>query len=345
MPNRIRIGALGAAVIAMTAMGGAVTARAAGPVVIKMGSTAPAASSQVKDIYDPWIDAMEKDSDGTLDVQAFHGGSLVRSYPKQYEALINGLQDAATIVTSYTEKLFPDFGLFSLPFMFRGPGSDEAAYVAWKLHEKGMIGGLDHVKVVAVYTNDNSGLHFNVPIKTFDDIKGLKIRTAGPGEADVIKLVGGVPVAIAITQVAESLHRHLIAGTLNGWSALNSFRITPLIKGDVDLPFGVRSFFNAFNRKVYDGLPQKAKDAIEKNSGFKLSMAFGKYWANEGAQLRAQLGKDHPVLRPSDEEIEKVWEPKFKHIQQGWIDEDKAHRQALYDAAKKLSAEYRAKSM
>jgi TRAP-type transport system periplasmic protein len=339
--TRFRNGALGAVVLAIAALGsGPINAE---PAIIKMGSTAPAASGQVKDIYDPWIAEMEKDSEGTLKIQAFHGGSLVRSYPKQYEALINGLQDAATIVTSYTEKLFPDFGLFSLPFMFRGPGSDEAAYVAWKLYERGMIGNLEKVHVVAVYTNDNSGLHFNVPIKSVDDIKGLKIRTAGPGEADVIKLVGGVPVAIAITQVAESLHRGLIHGTLNGWSALNSFRITPLIKGDVDLPFGVRSFFNAFNAKVYAALPEKAKSAIAKNGGMKLSMRFGKYWANEGAQLRAQLAKDHPVLRPSEEEIEKVWEPKFKHIQQGWIDEDKAHRQKLYDEAKKLSAEYRAK--
>ena len=336
-----RTGALGAAIIAIAALGAAGTAKADGPGIIKLGSTSPAKASQVKYVYKPWIAQMEKDSEGTLEIQAFYGGSLVRSHRKQYEGLVNGLQDGATVVTSYTEKLFPDFGLFSLPFMFRGTGCEEAAYAAWNLYEQGMIGGLDKVHVVAVFTNDNSGMHFNKPLKSIEDIKGLKIRAAGPGEAGVIEALGAVPVAMSIAQVAESLHRSVIEGTLNGWSALNTFRITPLIKSDLDMPFGVRAFFIAFNKKAFDALPAKAQQAIDKNGGLELSMTFGKFWANEGGEMRAKLAKEHTVLRPSDDELEAKWEPKFHHIRQAWIDEDKAHRQKLFDETKKLVAQYR----
>lgn len=341
MNMRFAFGALRAATISVAALGTAGTAMADGPAIIKLGSTSPPQASQVKHVYKPWIARMEKDSGGTLEIQAFFGGSLVRAHSKQYEGLINRMQDGATVVTSYTEKLFPDFGLFSLPFMFRGAGCEEAAYVAWNLFERGMIRGLDKVHVVGVFTNDNSGMHFNRPIKTLDEVKGLKVRVAGPGEAGVVEAMGGVPVGMSIRQVAESLHRGVIDGTLNGWSALNSFRITPLIKADVDMPFGVRSFFIAFNKKSFDALPRKARRAIDENGGLKLSMEFGKFWQREGLQMRAKLAKDHTVIRPGEKELEAKWGPKFRHIVKAWIDKDKAHRQKLFDEAGKLVARYR----
>lgn len=341
MNTRFAIGALCAAAISLVALGAAETATAAGPSIIKIGATAPPQASQVKHIYKPWIARMEKDSGGTLKIQAFYGGSLVRAHSKQYEGLVNGMQDGATVVTSYTQKLFPDFGIFSLPMMFRGAGCQEAAYVAWNLYERGMIRGLHKVHVVGVFTNDNSGMHFNKPIKTLDDLKGLKVRVAGPGEAGVVEAMGAVPVAMSIRQVAEALHRGVIEGSLNGWSALNSFRITPLIKADVDMPFGVRSFFIAFNKKSFDALPKMARQAIDKNGGLKLSMAFGKFWENEGAQMRAKLAKDHTVIQPSEKELEAKWEPKFQHIVRAWIDQNKEYREKLFDQARELIAQYR----
>ena len=339
MSRQPRFAILATAAFAAVALAGA--SIAAEPATLKMGSISPAMASQVVNVYEPWVKRMEADAGGTLDIQVFHGGSLVRALDKQYEALHNRMQDIATVVTSYTEKLFPDFGLFSLPLMFRGAGADEGSYVAWKLYEKGMIRGLDQVHVVAVFTNDNSGLHFNAPIRKIEDIKGMKIRTTGPGEAEVIEIMGGAPVAVSISQVAESLHRGVINGTLTGWSALNSFRITPLIKSSIDMPFGVRSLFLAFNKEAYTALPETARKAVDRNAGLALARKFGDHWAEEGRTMREDLAKKHDVIRPSEDELRTVWRLKLRHIQQAWIDEDKAHRQKLYDEAQKLIAEFR----
>ena len=341
MRHAILRGAAGAmGVAALLATPFPAPAAAAEPTIIKFGSITPASSGQVVDIFEPWFAKIEKEAGGTLKFEKFYGGSLVRSYPKQYEALINGIQDGATVLPSYTQALFPEFGLFSLPFMFRGPGAKEAAHVGWNLHEKGMLGGLEKVHVLAVFTNDNSGMHFVEEIKSLDEIDGLKVRAAGPGEAAVIEAAGATPVAMGISQVAGSLNRHVIDGTLNGWSALETFRITPLIETHVDLPFGVRSFFIALNKEVFDALPEKARKAIDANSGYEFSMTFGRYWGKQGAELRKTLAKEHTVLTPTDSEMPK-WEAKFRHIQEAWIAEDKPRRQKLFDTAKRLLADFR----
>jgi TRAP-type C4-dicarboxylate transport system substrate-binding protein len=341
MRHRYLAAAAGAAALGAVSGLCAPSARAAEPQVLRFGNMVPSTAGQVVDIFEPWLDKVEKDSAGTVKFERFYGGSLVRSYAKQYEALLNGMQDGANIITSYTESLFPDFGLFSLPFMFQGAGAKEGAYAGWKLYEKGLIRGLDKVKVLAVFTNDNSGLHLAHEIKTLDDLQGLKVRAAGPGEADLIKITGATPVSLSISQVAESLHRKVIDGALNGWSALDTFKITPLTESHVDMPFGVRSFFLALNKEKYDALPPVARKAIDSNSGFDLSMKFGRYWEREGAKLREKLAKEHTVLAPKGEAL-KAWQVKFLHMQQAWIDEDKPHRQRMFDEAEKILAQLRA---
>jgi TRAP-type C4-dicarboxylate transport system substrate-binding protein len=216
--------------------------------------------------------------------------------------------------------------------------------VGWKLYERGLINGLDKVYVAAVYSNDNGGMHFNSVLRSLDDVHGKKIRAAGPGEADVIQAVGGTPVSMAITQVAESLNRGVIDGTFNGWSALNTFRITPLIKTHVDMPFGVRAFFMAINKKVYDGLPATARKAIDKNSGLEFSKEHGTHWAAEGMEVRKESAKERIVLAPNKDEL-KVWSAKFTRFHDAWIKEaDTAHRRKLYDATMDLLKALRASS-
>ena len=216
-------------------------------VTLKAGSHTPPKAGIIKDGFVRWIRAVEKDSGGTLKFKEFWGGQLTRSPKKQYELLLNGIQDATYILPSYTQELFPDFSLFALPYLFRTP--DEAAIAMWRFYQKGLLRGLDKIYIASIHNNGNSLLHFSKKVETAADIKGLKIRASGPEEAAVIKAVGGVPVAMGITQIAESLNRGVIQGALSGWSPARSFRYLPLIKSHWVEPFGIRVFFLAINKK------------------------------------------------------------------------------------------------
>ena len=304
-------------------------ALAAEPAVVKIGSFTPPKAAFLNDITIPWLRKIEKDSNGTVKFQEFWGGQLIRAPSKQYEGMLNGIQDMTQVLPSYTQALFPDFSILSLPFMFRRVGALEGSLAAWKMYERGMLSGLDKVHVMVVYVNDNSGLHFNREIKSLDEIKGLKIRAAGPEEADVIEALGGVPVSMGTPQIAESMHRGVIEGTLTGWSALTMFRITPLIKTHIELPLGSRSFFMAMNKEVYDKLPGQAKQAIEKNSGLELARRFGAYYQVDGEELR----KPHPdrtILDFSDKELDEIAK-RFQPFHEQWIKEHE-------DGAKKYKA-------
>lgn len=314
MKYRTLASALGAATIAATI---GTTSIAAEPAVVKIGAFTPPKAAFLNDIIIPWLRKVEQDSGDTMKFQEFWGGALIRSPRKQWEGMMNGIQDATTVIPAYTSKLFPDFTFFALPFMFQRVGSEEATIVGWKMYERGLLGGLENVHVLAIYANDNGGLHFNQKIESLEDMKGLKVRVPGPEQAAVVKTLGLVPVGMGTPQVAESLNRGVIQGTLTGWSAINIFRITPLITSHVDLPLGVRSFFIAMRKEVYEKLPRNAREAIDENRGLEFSLALGRYYEKDGLDMRTNTAGRN-VVTLSDAEQKKLSE-QFKPFHDQWI--------------------------
>jgi TRAP-type C4-dicarboxylate transport system substrate-binding protein len=306
---------------------------------LKFGSFEPAQGSPARNNYIPWFRAVEKDSNGALTFQEFWGGQLSRAPDKQFELVMNGIQDVTVTLPSYTQALFPEFSMFELPFTFKE--AVEGATAQWRMYEQKLLSGLDKVKVVAIYNNGNSTLHLNKKIAKLEDVKGMKIRTAGPEEADLIVALGAAPVAMAISQVAESLNRGVIDGTLNGFAANTTFKITPLLKSHFEAPFGVRTFFFSIRKDAYDALPEAARKAIDKHSGLETSKAFANTFEREGAVARDEANKDPArnvivATAQQQEALRKLFQPQHDRWIQGHADGKRK-----YDALQKILAEMR----
>lgn len=304
--------------------------------VIRIGSRTPPKSGTVKDGFVPWLRQVEKDANGALKFQEFWGGVLERSLKKQYEALQTGLYDAAQVLPSYTASQFPDFTLFALPFLFNSP--QEGSEAAWRFYKTGMMRGMDKLHIFTVYINDNGGLHFRDKLKSIADIKGLKIRAAGPQEAKTIRIFGGAPVSMGMGQVTGALNRGVIKGLLSGYSAVRTFRVGPLIKTHVDLPLGVRSFLLLMMKEKYDKLPAPVKAALDKNSGLKLSQRLGQVQWDIAKKVRAEAAKKN-FIAPKGTQLAGL-RKRFQTLHDDWI-KNTPDGQKKYDALQKILADIR----
>jgi TRAP-type C4-dicarboxylate transport system substrate-binding protein len=306
---------------------------------LKFGSFEPPQGSPARNNYIPWMRAVEKDSNGAVTFQEFWGGQLSRAPDKQFELMMNGIQDSTVTLPSYTQARFPEFSMFELPFTFND--AVEGAAAQWRMYEQGLLSGLDKVKVVAIYNNGNSSMHFNKKIAKLEDVKGLKIRSAGPEEADLIAALGAAPVAMSISQVAESLNRGVIDGTLNGFAANTTFKITPLLKAHFEAPFGVRTFFFSLRKDAYDALPEAARKAIDANSGIEMSKKFASVFEREGEVARTDAKNDPQrtllaATPQQQDELRRMFRPQHER----WIKEHQ-DGQRKYDALQKILAEMR----
>jgi TRAP-type C4-dicarboxylate transport system substrate-binding protein len=72
-------------------------------------------------------------------------------------------------------------------------------------------------------------LTVNKPVKTLEDLKGLKIRGTGI-VADIVKSLGASPVPLAMPDVYESLRRQVIDGIMVDMTVLRQWKFAEVVK-------------------------------------------------------------------------------------------------------------------
>ena len=304
--------------------------------VVKFGSFIPPQSVVIRVGAKPWIEAVEAETAGRVKFQQFLGGGLSRAPDKQYELMVNGVQDSTVVLPSYTQALFPDFSLLGLPYVF--DSAEQSSVATWRMVASGLLTGLDKVQIVSAWTNSNSVVNLNRKITSPDQLKGLKIRVAGPEESDVVKSIGATPVGMSIGQVAESLNRGVIDGALAGWSALITFKITPLIKTHYEEPYGVRTFFLGMRKPAFESLSAADRAIVMKHGGEVMARRIGVATDRDDDALKEKVKEN--ILKPSAAE-RPARAALFKKFHDDWIESQKDGRRK-YETLMKILADLRA---
>jgi TRAP-type C4-dicarboxylate transport system substrate-binding protein len=93
------------------------------------------------------------------------------------------------------------------------------------------------------------------PVKTLEDLKGIKIRAVGQ-MSDIIKALGGVPVPLGMPDVYDALRRGVIDGVTVDLSTLKYWKFAEVIKfvtADWQLGNGY-TFYFVMNKNKWNAL-------------------------------------------------------------------------------------------
>ncbi len=264
----------------------------------------PPRSVSVAKVLVPWIKSVEAAAEGELKLQGYWGGSLGRNPFKQYDLMKDGITDIVYVLPNYTPGQFPDFSIFELPYLIRS--GEEGSVAIWRMHQKGLIRGLEQGHVIGFFSTEPNIFHTSKPVRSLSDIKGLKIRGAGPVYGSYIKYLGGVPSGMPVTQVTEAISRGVVDGTLLGWGGALIFRIHNVTKYHYEAPLGISPFFVSINQDKWRALSQKSKAAITKYGGEYMARLGGKAFddfGKRGYKVISKGGK-RTITRATPTEIE-----------------------------------------
>ncbi len=173
-----------------------------------------------------FADAVSTRSGGKMKVQIFPGGALGGDL-QTLSAMRGGTVDATVTATSTLVGIVKDYALLDLPFAFQ---SDKEAMAVLdggfakrlnaQLDEKDLVGlgywgaGYRHL------TNSKR------PVKTVDDIKGLKIRVLqNPLFIDLWKALGANAVPMPFPEVYSALEQGTVDGQENPAATLVSAKL------------------------------------------------------------------------------------------------------------------------
>lgn len=304
-------------------------------VTLRFHQMLPAPATIPRHAIKPWIEDVEKASNGELKIKQYDGMTLGGKPPELFGQAKDGVVDLIWTVLGYTPGLFPKTEVFELPFMTTNALSSSKAIQAYVT--KNAMDEFKDVKLICVHTHGAGMLHTAMPVTKMEDMSGKKIRGGSRVINDMLTKLGATPVGMPVTSIAESLSKGVVDGTLLPWEVLPAFKIQQIVKNHTNFSDGAALYTSTFgvvmNKAKYESLNATQKAAIDQFSGQSCAERFGTAMdkGDEGAKALAVKAGNKLMTIDATEQLR--WERNAAAVADEWVGRSKA---AGFDGAAML---------
>ena len=213
-------------------------------------------------LSESWCKEVEARTEGRIKVQYYAGQTLTNA-KQTYDGVIDGIADIGLSGLAYTRGRFPLMSSIDLPF---GYVSGVAATTAANdLYAKFTPKEFEDTKVLYFHAHGPGFLHTrNKPVKTLEDMKGLKVRSTGTS-AEVATALGGTPVPMPMPDSYESLQKGVVDASLHPVEANKGWKLGEVTKyATFAYPAAyTTTFFVVMNKGKWDKIDPKDQKIIE----------------------------------------------------------------------------------
>ena len=251
-----------------------------------------------------WAKEIEKRTNGRVKITIFPGGTLTPA-DKTYQGVIKGIADIGWAPTAYTRGRFPFTETVELPF------GNKSGVMATKLineiFKRFQPKEFDEVKLMYLHAHGPGLFHTKKPIRSLEDLKGMKIRAGGGRNLDMVKTLGGAPVGMPMGDSYDALSKGVVEGLLSPFEALVGWKLAEVVKYTTEcyaISYSSAQFI-AMNKGKWDALPADIQKIIEKVNEEWVEKS-GKVWDEmdkKGREFSLKLG--NKIISLSKEEGER----------------------------------------
>lgn len=206
-----------------------------------------------------WAKEVEKRTNGKVKIQTFPGGTLL-SAKMVYDGVIQGQADIGNPTMGYTPGKFPISEAFDLPLGFKS--AKAASLALYEFLEKYKPKEFEQTKLLTAFTSAPANIMASRPVKSLKDLKGLELRVAGTA-ADVVKNIGGIPIAMPMPDTAEALQKGVVKGLVSSMEVLKDFNFAAYCPYATQADLFVVSFVVVMNKDKWNSLPADVKKVFD----------------------------------------------------------------------------------
>ncbi len=284
-----------------------------------IGPKAPAHSKMLM----PWAKSVEDASGGRIKIEIFPAMSLGGKPPELYRQVRDGVVDIVWTVLGYTPGVFPRTEVFELPTVHQGSAEDTTVAIA---NSYDMIkDDFKDVVPILVHTHGGQAIHMiDKPVRSPDDLAGMKLRTPSRTGGWIIEAYGAEPVGMPVPALPQALSKGVVAGTLVPFEIMAPLKLHELTKYSMEGPngrrFGTTTFMIGMNKDSYNNLPDDLKKVIDDHSMGNIAATYGKVWDDVeefGKDLRRKTGE---LIELTEDEM-KAFDDRADTVVNKWIAE------------------------
>lgn len=345
MLKSLKFAASGILAVSLTA-GASAAAMAADTITLKLHHLLPPVSAAHKHMLVPWADKVMKESNGRLKIDIYPAMQLGGKPPQLADQARDGVVDIVWTLPGYTPGRFTKTEVFELPFMFTDTRTTNMAisdYVQKNGDE------FKDYKLIAMFVHAGQVFHSHNPIRTADDLKGLKIRTPTRTGGWMIEAMGATPIGAPVPKIPEMLSKKIVDAVLIPYEVTMPLKTYQMVDyhttlGDPKVKrINTSTFMIAMNKAKYESLPADLQKIIDNNSGMNIAAWLAEVW--DAAELPgiAKAKESGELIEMSAAETARLRAMTEKPVTERWISEMKEKGidgQALVEEAKALLAKY-----
>jgi TRAP-type C4-dicarboxylate transport system substrate-binding protein len=236
------------------------------PVELRLSSFTPPTHIMNTKVLQPWIENVEKQTNGLVKITLYPGSTL-GSPMDQYDLVVRGAAHVSWGFPGYTPGRFPLTSVMDLPFM--SPSAEIGSRIVQRLYDNGYLKSeFEDVKLLALGVPTSIDLHSKKkPVRTLEDLRGMRIRVLSPIMGKIIKKWGGVPVAMPATEIFIALDRGTIDAMFTDPLTLYALKCNEVTEYHTNVGIASSPFFFIMNKETWDQLPADVKEIIDGLSG------------------------------------------------------------------------------
>ena len=119
---------------------------------------------------------------------------------------------------------------------------------------------------IMFFSSHGPGLLFTrKPVKSLEDLKGMKVKCAAGATVDMLSALGAAPVPMSMGDTYDGLQRGMLDGMLGPYAVLSTYRLGEVVKYSPE-NYGTayfNTFFVAMNKDKWNALPKDLQKTIE----------------------------------------------------------------------------------
>ena len=249
----------------------------------------------------------------TLDIKWYPVGTLLGG-GEIYDGIVKGIVDSGISSFGYAPGRFPVILALNQSGVAPPENCNAASLTIWEHYNKWKPKELQDSKVLYLAATGPGWLHTKKPIRTVEEMKGLRIRCTGGGVLGV-KAVGGDPISMPMGDVYVAAKKGMIDALISPLETLEGWKHHEIFQYSTFVPHFYSEFFHInMNLAKWKTLPKDLQDAFDAVAEDAVKEA-GQIWQyqQQHAMDFAKKGPEgHMFIRISKKEeakLKKVLEP------------------------------------
>lgn len=296
-------------------------------VTLKLASYFADTSPIYTAVTKPWMERVTELTEGKVEFQYFPSEQLGKA-----QDLLKLTKDGVADISIYPANYFPDNMPYShmiagLPNLSETSNQGTLAYRDL-LQESSTLLEKDYLNngvrpVLTHVSPPNEIWTTGEEIRVPEDLKGLKVKTAGGITSEMYKFMGAVPVTISHGETYEALDKGVIQAANYYSMAVKSSGAEEILNYGVFPHVGSVIHGLVVNEKVWQGLSEDTQKAMIQ-AGEEIMESAGEIYKEETNKFNEEFVKNGGTIAELTKKEQEEWTKVTEEFNQSWLEKNKS---------------------